>query len=429
VNKVFTVLGNLWAVPELRRKLLITCLLLIVFRILAHVPLPGVNPGALRELIAGNSFLGLFNLFSGSSLQNFSIASLGLGPYITASVIFQLLAMAIPQIEEMRKEQAGVDKINQWTRLVTVPIAAVQGLAFYFILSKQAGVLPSLSTLEMALFLLTLTAGTIILMWLGELITEYGLGNGISLVITAGILSSLPVLIGQGSSLLTPENAFSFIFFIALAVAVIAAIVAVNEGERRIPIHYAKRVQTGGKFSNASSHLPLKVNQAGVMPIIFALSLVAIPGFVGQYLSRLPGTTFKLVASWMNVNFTPQQLAYNVFYFILVVGFTYFYTAVTFNPNKIAEDIRKYGGFIPGIRPGRPTENYLNWVLARITLSGAVFLGIIAILPSVMQGFIAEAPSLAIGGTSLLIVISVVLETVKQAESLLVMRDYDSFLS
>ena len=397
-------------------------------RVLANVPLPGVDPNSLKNLLSSNSLFGLFNLFSGSGLENFSIVSIGLGPYITASVIFQLLAMAVPKLEEMRKEQSGNEKINQWTRMLTVPLTVIQGFGFFAILSRQIQ-LPQMAWWETALLFVALTAGTMLLMWLGELITEYGIGNGISVLISAGIISRLPTALGQVQALITPENSFTFLVFAVAAVLVIVAIVAVNEGERRIPIHYAKRIQAGGKTGEASSYLPLKVNQAGVMPIIFALSLVVIPSAVGQYLTRLTDPLVKTIALWMTTNFTPQKLAYNLVYFVLVVGFTYFYTAVTFNPEKIAEDTRKYGGFIPGIRPGRPTQDYLNWVLTRITLSGAVFLGLIAILPSLMQSAFSDVATLAaVGGTSILIVVSVVLETVKQVESLMVMRDYDSFL-
>jgi len=428
VSKIVDALRNIWSVPELRRKLLVTFGILAVFRILANIPLPGVDPTALRQLLNTNAFFGLFNLFSGNGLERFSLATLGLGPYITASVIFQLLAMAVPKLEEMRKEEAGNERINQWTRLLTVPLTIVQGLAFYFVLQKQFQVLPVLNPFQMALLLITLTAGTMILMWFGELITEYGVGNGISIIIAAGIVSRVPQLITQAQASITAENAFSYLVFVVLAFVVIAAIVGVNEGERRIPIHYARRVRTSGQLSGANTHLPLKVNQAGVMPIIFALALVMIPSALGQYLARVNSAQVKSVASWLSVNFSPQQLAYSLLYFVLVVGFTYFYTAVTFNPEKIADDVKKYGGFVPGIRPGRPTQDYLNWVLTRITLSGAVFLGIIAILPSIMQNIFGGAASLAIGGTSVLIVVSVVLETVKQVESLMVMRDYDSFL-
>lgn len=427
MEKILTILQNIWHVPELRRKLLATFLLLAASRVLASVPLPGVDPTSLRNLLASNSLFGLFNLFSGSGLENFSIASIGLSPYITASVIFQLLAMVYPKLEEMRKEEAGNEKINQWTRLLTVPLTFVQGFGFYAIVARQLS-LPALAWWELALFLITLTCGTMILMWLGELITEYGIGNGISVIIAAGIISRLPLALAQMQALITAENALTFIAFGLAALGVIVAIVAVNEGERRIPIHYAKRVQAGGKLSDASSYLPLKVNQAGVMPIIFALSLVVVPSALSQYLTKITVPAVQQAASWFVANFTTSSLLYNSIYFLLVVGFTYVYTAVTFNPEKIAENTRKYGGFIPGIRPGRPTQDYLNWVLARITLSGAVFLGAIAVLPSLMQGLFSDAASLAIGGTSVLIVVSVVLETVKQVESLMVMRDYDSFL-
>jgi preprotein translocase subunit SecY len=427
VGKIVETLQNIWSVPELRRKLLFTFLILAASRALANVPLPGVDPTALRNLLANSALFGLFDLFSGSNLQNFSIASIGLSPYITASVIFQLLAMVYPKLEEMRKEQTGQEKINQWTRLLTVPLTFVQGFGFYAIISQQLN-LPTLAWWQMGLFLVTLTCGTMVLMWLGELITEYGIGNGISVIIATGIISRLPTVLAQTQAIITSENSLTFLMIGVLILLVVGAIVAVNEGERRIPIHYAKRIQAGGKLSDASTYLPLKVNQAGVMPIIFALALIVVPSAVSTYLSQVAVPGVKTVALWLTNNFTPKSVLYNGLYFLLVVGFTYIYTAVNFNPERIAEDNRKYGGFIPGIRPGRPTQDYLNWVMARVTLSGAIFLGLIAILPSFLQTVFSDAAVLAVGGTSVLIVVSVVLETVKQVESLMVMRDYDSFL-
>lgn len=428
LDKIIRTIRNMWEVPELRRRILFTILILALLRVLSNIPLPGVDVSRLRDLLSQNAFFGLFDLFSGGNLQHFSIASLSLNPYITASVIFQLLGMALPKLEAMQKEPGGYEKINQWTRLLTVPLAIVQAVGLYFLLSKQINLFSNLQWWELGTLIITLVAGTMIMMWLGELLTEYGIGNGISVVICAGILSRLPAGFTSLTQTITPENSFNLIALGVAAVAIIIAIVAVNEGERRIPVHYARRVKSNGSFSEAQTHLPLKVNQAGVMPIIFAVSTVMLPATIGQYLQRLPQPALKAIANWLVLNFAPQKITYNAFYFIMVVAFTFFYTVISFNPEKIAEDIRKYGGFIPGIRPGKPTVDFLNWILARITLTGAIFLGLVAVLPSLMQNLFATAASLAIGGTSVLIVVSVVLESVKQVESLLVTRDYDSFL-
>ncbi|MCX6784259.1 MAG: preprotein translocase subunit SecY [candidate division WWE3 bacterium] len=428
IDKIIRTIRNMWEVPELRRRILFTILILALLRVLSNIPLPGVDVSKLRDLLSRNAFFGLFDLFSGGNLQHFSIASLSLNPYITASVIFQLLGMALPKIEALQKEPGGYEKINQWTRLLTVPLAIVQAVGLYFLLSKQINIFGSLQWWELGTLIITLVAGTMIMMWLGELLTEYGIGNGISVVITAGILSRLPSAFSSLTQTITPENSFNLIALGVAAVAIIIAIVAVNEGERRIPIHVARRTNSTGGYSEAPTHLPLKVNQAGVMPIIFAVAVVMLPASLGQFLQRFSEPQIRAVANWLIVNFTPQKAVYNIFYFVMVVAFTFFYTVISFNPEKIADEFMKSGRFIPGIRPGKPTVNFLNWILARITLSGAIFLGLVAVLPSLMQNLFATAASLAIGGTSVLIVVSVVLESVKQVESLLVTRDYDSFL-
>lgn len=427
MNKIFDVFINAFKIPELRKKILYTAFILIVFRIFAHLPLPGIDTLALKKLFNSNQLLGLLDIFSGGTLANFSVMALGLNPYINASIIFQLLSMVFPKLEEMQKEgEYGRMKINQYTRFLTVPLATLQALGMYAILKSQ-NIIGNLSPLTLVAMILTMTTGCILLMWLGELITENGVGNGISLLIFVGIVGRLPVIAGQTFSILTEEKFLNTIIFSVLAVVVVAAIVVVNEGVRQITVYYAKRIRGNKLYGGQTTHIPLRVNQAGVIPIIFAVSLILLPSMLGSYLERVPNAQISSIARFFVQTFNPSGAVYNIFYFILVIGFTYFYTAVTFNPTKIAEEMRKHGGFIPGVRPGVPTANYLNYILTRITFAGAVFLGIVAVLPSFAQS-ITSIASLTIGGTGILIVVSVVLETTKVLESQIVMRRYDKFL-
>ncbi len=411
--------------PEIRKRILFTLFVIFAFRVLSHVPIPGVDLVALRTLLANNSFLGLLNLFSGGGLQNFSVVTLGLGPYINASIIVQLLTMVFPRLEELSKEgEMGREQINQYTRFLTVPLCFIQSYSVYFLLKSQ-GIIGTLHTLNMVILIFTMTAGTLLLMWLGELMTEYGVGNGISMLIFVGIVSGLPSSFGQTVSTIQSQGVVNILTIVLLTIAVIAGVVIVNEGTRNVPIEYARKVK--GTFQSSTNFLPLKVNQAGVIPIIFAVSIVLLPSMIGRYLLTVPNPAFQNVAAFLNANFTSTTPLYNITYFLLVVGFTYFYTAVQFNPDKIAEDIKKNGGFIPGIRPGKPTSEYLNRVITRITLAGASFLGLIAVLPSIVQNF-TNVATLTVGGTGLLIVVSVVLETLRQLESMMETRNYDSFL-
>ena len=360
-------------------------------------------------------------------MENFSITSLGLNPYINASIILQLMTMVIPQLEELSKEgEFGRQKINQYTRMLTIPLGTVQGFGMYFLLSGQ-GVVGALPPLALFQLVVTLVAGTAFLMWLGEQLSEYGLGNGISMIIFAGIVSSFPRMVGQTAITTSKESLFPVISVILIALLVVYLIVKVNEGARRIPVTYARKVRGTRLQGGQETHLPLRVNQAGVIPIIFAVSLVLMPSMLGQFLQGSGTPVVANVAGALVRLFQPGQTLYNVVYFGLVVGFTYFYTAVTFNPDKIADDIKKYGGFVPGIRPGRATADYLSYILTRITLVGGLFLGVIAVLPSITQGFTGIA-TLTIGGTGLLIVVSVVLDTLKQIEAMLVTREYEGFL-
>lgn len=416
---------RIWQAPNIRKKLLITALILIVFRLITHIPVSGVNHEALRALFAGSPLLSLLNVFSGGTLSNFSIMALGLNPYINASIVLQLLTFVIPSLDELTKEgEFGQEKINQYTRILTVPLAIVQSFGMYVILSRQQ-ILTSLDPVALTGLVITMTAGTMFAVWLGELITEYGLGNGVSFLIFAGIVSRLPVSLGSFGQTFAPENLPKVGFFVALSITIVALVVFINEATRKIKVTYARKSKITS--IGEESHIPLRLNQAGVIPIIFAVSLVLMPSFVGQFLLGVKNPQVVNFALQMTNLFNPNSLSYNLIYFCLVVGFTYFYTSVVFNPEKIAENLQKNGGFLPGIRPGKETQKRLSQILGRITLVGGLFLGFIAVLPSIFQNFIG-IPNLVIGGTGILIVVSVVLEVYRDIESQLVMSRYDRFV-
>lgn len=413
--------------PELRQKIVFTFGVFAAFRLFAHIPIPGVDIGQLERLFRGNQFLGLLDIFSGGTLVNFSVMALGLNPYINASIILQLLTMVFPKLEELSKEgEYGRQKINQYTRMLTVPLAVLQSMGMYALLRNQQ-IIQSFAPLSLIAMVVTMTTGTLLLMWLGELISEKGIGNGISLLIFAGIVGRLPVTVGQTATILTAQTIGNFIIFGALAIAVIAGIVVVNEAVRQISIQYAKRIRGNRMYGGATSYLPLRINQAGVIPIIFAVSLVLLPQIAGQFLAQTGREPFVAIGNFLSTTFNPNGIIYNLLYFLLIVGFTYFYTAVTFNPQKIADEIQKHGGFIPGIRPGKSTADYLQYILTRLTLAGAMFLGGIAILPSLAR-LATGVSTLLLGGTGVLIVVSVILETTKTLEAQLVMRNYEGFL-
>lgn len=427
MDKLLAPILNAFKIPELRRKIFITILLVVIFRIIAHIPVGGIDLVALKNLFSGNQFLGLLDIFSGGTLANFSIISLGLNPYINASIIIQLLTLIFPKLEALSKEgEMGRQIINQYTRYLTVPLAIVQAIGMFALLKNQ-GVLTAISPIQIASIVIGMCAGTIFLMWLGELITEYGIGNGISLLIFAGIVARLPVVLTQTASVVDSAQLLNFLIFALLGILVVAGVVFVNEGRRQIPVQYARRFLGGRESGGARTYLPLRVNQAGVIPIIFAVSLVLLPTLVAGYLSGLPQPQLQFLGRWLTANFHPQSLIYNLTYFLLIVGFTYFYTAVIFNPTKIADELKKHGGFIPGVRPGSATAAYLNYILVRITLMGALFLGVIAILPSIASQ-LTGITTLMLGGTGLLIVVSVIMDTAKQFESKLIERNYDVFL-
>ena len=428
MNAVLSIFRNSIRDRETRRKILIVLFIFLIFRILANVPVSGINLAQLKSLFEQNQLLGLLDIFSGGTLSNFSILAIGLGPYIYASIVMQLLTIVYPKLEALQKEgDYGRQKINQYTRYLTIPLAIVQSLGMYALLRNQQ-IIANLAPLEIFSFVATMTAGTMIVMWLGDLISEQGIGNGISLLIFAGIVGRIPVVLFQTLSAVNSQDFLNLLIFGALGIVVIAAIVFVNESVRKVPIYYAKRVRGSKTYGGQSTHLPLRINQSGVIPIIFAVSIVLLPSLISGYLVSSSNKFLSSLGTFFATNFNPEGILYNVVYFLLVVGFTYFYTAVIFNPQKISEEIQKNGGFIPGIRPGRATASFLNYITTRITLPGAIFLGLIAILPSVVRGATGLS-TLLVGGTSILIVVSVVIETIKILEVQMVNRDYDRFVT
>ncbi len=417
---------KVWEHKELRNKLFYVLGLLIVFRLAAHIPIPGVDLGSLRSFFNSNAYLGFLNVFSGGALENFSIVMLGVSPYITASIIFQLLGMILPKLEEMQKEADGQRKIQQWTRYLAVPMAIIQGYGTLLLLEKSAGTLLSAVTIWQKLLIICLiTGGSIFVMWLGELITEKNIGNGISMIIFTNIVAQLPQTVQQLLATYDSSQLPTMIGYIVLAVAMVFGVVYITEGQRNIPIASARQIR--GQAGGRETHLPMRINQAGVIPIIFAVSLVLLPPIVGQYLAGTTIPSLITVGQWL-VGVFDNKFIYATIYFIFVFIFTYFYTAVVFKPEQIAENLQKRGSFIPGIRPGKPTIDYLQFVSNHLLLAGALFLGVIAVAPVIIQAVMSSSTTgVIVGGTSLLIVVSVALETVKQIQAQLQVRDYEYF--
>ncbi|MCY3896808.1 MAG: preprotein translocase subunit SecY [Chloroflexi bacterium] len=414
--------------PDVRRKILFTIGLLVLFRAVAHIPLPGVNTELLADFFAGNQLLGFMNLLSGGALENFSVVALGVYPYVTANIASTVLVPLIPPLQELSREgESGRRKIAQWTRLATIPFAMLQGFGQIQILrSAQQGLLsPTLNAFDIFVMLIVMTAGTMFLLWIGELITENGIGNGVSIIIFAGIVAGAPAALGQ--SLFAGENIGGFVAVVIIGLIMIAAIVFVQEAQRRIPVHYAKRIRGTRMYGGQSTHIPLKVNSAGMIPLIFAFSLMLLPATVASYFETSEMSWLANAAGAIALTLSPSNGIYWVFTFLLVIVFTYVYTLVVFQQQNLAENLQKNGGFIPGIRPGRPTHQYLTGVVNRITLAGAVFLGIIAVVPFVAQS-VTGADAVAISSTGMLIVVGVVLDTMRQLESQLMMRNYEGFI-
>ncbi|MFH1656656.1 MAG: preprotein translocase subunit SecY [Candidatus Nealsonbacteria bacterium] len=422
-NKVIQV----FKIKELRNKILFILGVFALFRIMANIPMPGINAENLKNFFDQFQMFGLLNVFTGGALDKLSIVMLGLGPYITSVIILQLLTMIFPQLEKIYKEEgeAGKKKFNQYGRIATIPLAGLQGYAMLSLFQRQ-GVIPSLSPLILLSSLLTIIAGTVFLMWLGELITERGIGNGVSLLIFAGIIADFPNNLRQILVTWDPAQIPSYIIFFVMALFIIAGVVLITEGRRNIPVSYAKRVRGTKMFGGVSTYLPLNVNPAGVMPIIFALSILLFPQMITGFLEG-GGGIFANIASNIN-NFLGNPWTHGILYFLLVAIFTFFYTNVTFDPKAIADNLQKMGGFVPGIRPGESTAKFIRYILNRVLMIGALFLGIIAVMPSIVGGITGILVfSFLIGGTSLLIGVSVILETMKQVNAQLQMREYETF--
>ncbi|MFH1820372.1 MAG: preprotein translocase subunit SecY [Candidatus Nealsonbacteria bacterium] len=423
LNKIIQV----FKIHDLRNKILFVLGVFVVFRLMANIPMPGIDAENLRSFFEQFQVFGLLNVFSGGTLANLSIVMLGLGPYITATIIMQLLTMIFPPLERMYKEEGegGKQKFNQYGRVLTVPLAIVQGYAMLTLFQNQ-GAIGALSPVVLLTSIVTITAGCLFLMWLGELITERGIGNGVSLLIFAGIIAGVPASIREVLIGWNPSDLPVYLLFFGMALLIVAGVVLINEGRRNIPVSYAKRVRGMKMYGGVSTYLPLNVNPAGVIPIIFALSIMIFPGMIASFLSGAGGMVGSIA---QNVGqLFENAWFYGTLYFLLVVLFTYFYTAVTFDPKSIATNLQKMGGFVPGIRPGESTANFLYYILNRILLIGALFLGTIAVLPSIVGGVTGITSfSFLIGGTALLIVVSVVLETMRQINSQLQMREYETF--
>src|SRR5213594_2595726 len=416
---MFSWLANAWRVPELRRRVMFTALILALYRLGSWVPAPGVNASAIKDYFngQGGSVLGLLSLFSGGALSRFSIFALGIMPYVTASIILQLLTVVVPTLEQLQKEgESGYAKINQYTRYLTVALAAAQSAGYGYLFKRQH--ILEANAGRFVLIVLTLTAGTALLMWMGELITKRGVGNGISLLIFASILTSAPA----GIRAWVNGGPMEKLFFPLIALGIVAAVVFIQEGQRRIPIQYAKRMVGRRQTAGGSTYMPLRVNMAGVIPIIFAAAILAFPPTIAQF--------FPATQGFINRNFSPQDATYLITEGVMIIVFTYFYTAVQFNPVDQADNLRKYGCYIPGIRPGPPTAKYLDRVLTRLTLPGSIYLAVVAVVPTFLVQFfnLSQATRTFLGGTSLLIMVGVALDTMRQMESQMVMRSYEGFL-
>ena len=415
-------LKRIFRIKEIRNALLFIVFAIVVFRVAAHIPVPGIDASGLSSILAGNQFLGLLNMFSGGTLKNFSIVALGVSPYITSSIIFQLLGMIFPSLEEMQKEEQGRQRINRYTRLATVPLAFLQGFGVLKLLQSQPQLSIHLDAMSFMFALVSMAAGTVFLMWIGELITERKMGNGISLLIFAGIMAGLPSAVAQALATYTSADLLHIVLFVVLAVVTIVGVVVVTEGQRNIPVQYARGGNTAMSGKVISS-LPLRLNIGGMIPILFALSIVVLPPLLAQFFTSARTEIVRNIAQWTIVTFQ-NNTVHAVSYFVLVFMFTFFYASIVFRPEQIAENLQKQGGFLMGIRPGEKTTLYLQWVMNRLLLSGAFFLATIAVLPNIVQG-ITGNQSLTVGGSSIIIVVSVVIDIVKQVQSQLTMRAYD----
>jgi len=423
MGKFFTILSKILQDSILRRRILFVLGALVVFRALAAIPIPSVDTGRLNALFAGSDFLNLFNIFSGGGFSNLSIVMIGVSPYVTASIIMQLLTIMSPRLKALYQEEGevGRKKFSQYSRMLTVPLAVVQAIGFLALL-RSNGVLAPMATMDYITNIAIITGGALLLMWIGELITEYGIGNGLSLIIFAGIVSALPGGFAQLQFIFDVSQIPLYLLFIAVTLIVIGAVVVITEAERPIPITYAKRVRGSKVYGGVSTYLPLRLNQAGVIPIIFALSILLFPQMLFSFLQNVDSPLFQRIATSI-LEILNNGWVYAIAYFLLVFVFTYFYTAVTFDPDSISTNLQKGGAFIPGVRPGQPTSEYIARILTRLTLFGALFLGFVAVLPLIMRAG-TGITAFSIGGTALLIVVSVVIDLIKKLEAQLSIREY-----
>lgn len=423
MNKI----SQIFKIPDLRKKILTVMGLLVLFRALAAVPIPGVDPIRLQEFFSSNQIFGFLNLFSGGGLSNLSVVMLGVGPYITAVIIMQLLTIVFPYLKKIYYEEGaeGKAKFNRYSRYLTIPLAAIQSYGFLNLLVSQ-GVVESLGFGQLLTNVAVITAGSALLMWIGELISEYNIGNGISIIIFAGIIAGMPSAVSSAIATYTPAMLPTYIAFILLAVVVTAGVVYVTEAERKIPVSYAKQVRGNKMYGGVSTYLPIKVNQAGVIPIIFAISVLLFPQFLAQIATLISADFAQIVNEWV-LGFFNNEFFYSSIYFLLVVAFTYFYTAITFDPEEISKNLQRRGGFIPGIRPGEETTKVIKKIVNRVTFTGSIFLGLVAILPNITQ-IISGVQTFAIGGAALLIVVAVGLDIMKKIESQLTMREYEGIM-
>lgn len=423
MEKVFDKIKMVFTDKSLRNRVLFVLGALILFRFLSIIPIPGIDSFKLQNFISNSQFLGVLNLFSGGGLSTLSIMMLGVGPYITASIIMQLLTIMSPRLKAMYQEdgEIGKKKFAQFSRIITVPLAIIQGFGLLLLLKKQ-GILVDLTTFDMITSLSVIVAGSMLIMWIGELISEFGIGNGMSLIIFAGIVANIPKEIAQFLFTFNVADLPLYILFLVVGILIVAGVVVVTEAERPIPVTYAKQVRGDHVAGGTQTYLPLRVNQAGVIPIIFALSILMFPQLIGSALAGMENNILKSISDGL-LWFVANTWVYSIFYFLFVFLFTYFYTAVTFDPNQLAENLQKNGAFVPGIRPGTATREYIEKILTRITTIGAIFLGVIAVLPLIMKA-LTDIAAFAIGGTALLIVVSVVLDLIKKIEAQLSMREY-----
>ncbi|MBN2093858.1 MAG: preprotein translocase subunit SecY [Candidatus Zambryskibacteria bacterium] len=419
IHKIKLVLGD----KNLRKRIIFTLVMLALFRLMASIPIPGIDTFKLEQFMSDNDFFGLLNIFSGGGLSNLSIIMLGVSPYITASIIMQLMTVMFPKLKAMYQEEGelGRRKFSQYSRFLTVPLALMQGYAFIILLQNQ-NVLSKLAGFELLTNLIVIAAGSMLLMWLGELVSEFGIGNGVSLIIFAGIVAILPSATSQLLFAFDPSQLPMYIGFLAAAIAVIWGVVVITEAERPIPITYAKQVRGNKMYGGVSTYLPLRVNQAGVIPIIFALSILLFPQMIIRFLANVDNTIIQKISEFL-LALLSNQIFYGIAYFLLVFVFTYFYTAITFDPENLSKNLQRGGAFIPGVRPGSSTSSYIAKILSRLTMIGAIFLGLIAVLPLIVRAATGIS-AVAIGGTGLLIVVSVVLDLVKKVDAQISAREY-----